>query len=249
MKIIINGANGAMGQNVLAAIESGKFDAEAVALISRSYELNEAEKKYPALEFFTGEADCVIDFSNHEGTQALTEYCIKRKLPVVVATTGHTDYEKSLIRKAAESTPVFLAANTSVGVAVLAELVKKAVAAFPDADVEIIEKHHRRKADAPSGTALMFANSIREVRPDAVYVFGREGHAVRQNNEIGIHALRYGNEVGTHEIIISNGSETLTLKHEAESRVLFAEGALKAATFITEKNAGLYGMKELLHLE
>ena len=131
----------------------------------------------------------------------------------------------------------------------LAELVKKAVAAFPDADVEIIEKHHRRKADAPSGTALMFANSIREVRPDAVYVFGREGHAVRQNNEIGIHALRYGNEVGTHEIIISNGSETLTLKHEAESRVLFAEGALKAATFITEKNAGLYGMKELLHLE
>ncbi len=246
MKIIINGANGAMGRNVLAAIESGKFDAEAVALVSRSYKLNAAERKYPTLDSYTGEADCVIDFSNHEGTQALTEYCVGRKLPVVVATTGHTDYEKSLIKKAAESTAVFLAANTSVGVAVLAELVKTAVAAFPDADVEIIERHHRRKADAPSGTALMLANSIKEVRPDAVYVFGREGHEVRQADEIGIHALRYGNEVGTHEIIISNGSETITLKHEAESRVLFAEGALKAAAYIAGRPAGLYGMRDLL---
>lgn len=246
MKIIINGANGTMGKNVISAIESGKFDAEAVALVSRSFELDEANHRYPTLEAYKGEADCVIDFSNHEGTQALAEYCISRKLPVVIATTGHTDYDKAMIKKAAESTAVFLAANTSVGVAVLAELVKKATAAFPEADIEIIEKHHNRKADAPSGTALIFANVIKEVRPDAVYVYGREGHAVRQRNEIGIHALRLGNEVGTHEIIITNGSETLTLKHEAESRVLFAEGALKAADYVADKPAGLYGMKDML---
>ena len=246
MRIIINGANGTMGKNVLAAIESGKFDAEAVALVSRSFELDEAAHKYPTLEAYKGEADCVIDFSNHEGTQELTEYCAKRKLPVVIATTGQTDYDKACIKTAAESTPVFLAANTSVGVAVLAELVKQAAAAFPEADIEIIERHHNRKADAPSGTALMFANVIKEVRPDAVYVYGREGHAKRESNEIGIHALRLGNETGTHEILISNGSETITLKHEAESRVLFAEGALKAAAYIAGKPAGLYGMRDML---
>ena len=246
MKIIINGANGTMGRNVLSTIESGKFDAEVVALVSRSYALDEAEHRYPTLEAYKGEADCVIDFSNHEGTQELTEYCAKRKLPVVIATTGHTDYDKAMIKAASKSTAVFLAANTSVGVAVLAELVKQAVAAFPEADVEIIERHHNRKADAPSGTALMFANAIKEIRPDAVYVYGREGHAVREHNEIGIHALRLGNETGTHEILISNGSETITLKHEAESRVLFAEGALRAAEFIASKPAGLYGMRDML---
>ncbi len=246
MRIIINGANGTMGRNVLASIESGRFDAETAALVSRSYENEAAEKRYASLEAFTGEADCVIDFSNHEGTAALTAYCAERHIPVVIATTGHTDYEMSLIRKCAESTAVFYAANTSVGVAVLNELVKKAAAAFPEADIEIIERHHNRKADAPSGTALIFANGIKEIRPDAVFVYGREGHAVRQKNEIGIHALRYGNEVGTHEIIISNGSETLTFKHEAESRVLFAEGALKAAAFVASKPAGMYGMKDLL---
>lgn len=247
MKIIINGANGTMGKKVIEAVESGKFNAGIAALISRSFDVNEAEHKYPTLDAFTGEADCIIDFSNHEGTTALTDYCIRRKLPVVIATTGHTDYEMSLIKKAGETVPVFLAANTSVGVAVLRELVKKAVAAFPKADIEIIEKHHNRKADAPSGTALAFANSIKEVRPDAVFVYGREGHAVREHNEIGIHAVRYGNEVGTHEIIISNGSETITIKHEAENRILFAEGALKAAEFIIDKPAGIYGMTELLN--
>lgn len=246
MKIILNGANGAMGKNVIAAAGSGKFDAEIVARVSPSFTKDAAAGTYPSLADYDGPADCVIDFSNHAGTAALTAYCAERKLPVVIATTGHTAEERELIDKAAESTAVFLAANTSVGVAVLKELVKSAAAAFPEADIEIIEKHHNRKADAPSGTALIFANSIKEVRPDAVYVYGREGHAVRQKNEIGIHALRYGNEVGTHEIIISNGSETITLKHEAESRILFAEGAIKAAAYITAKPAGMYGMSDML---
>lgn len=246
MRVIVNGANGTMGRNVIAAIESGKFDAEIAALISRSYEEDAEAKRYPSLEAFGGEADCVVDFSNHEGTAALMSYCAEHRLPAVVATTGHTPEELELIHKAAESTAVFLAANTSVGVAVLRDLVKRAAAAFPEADIEIIERHHNRKADAPSGTALIFADAVKEVRPDAVYVYGRSGHAVRQKNEIGIHALRYGNEVGTHEIIISNGSETLTLKHEAENRILFAEGALKAAEFICGKPAGLYGMSDLL---
>ena len=118
--------------------------------------------------------------------------------------------------------------------------------AFPEADIEIIEKHHNRKLDVPSGTALILANSIREVRENAVFHIGRHTNGKRTVEEIGIHSIRIGNEVGTHEIIISNGNETITLKHEAENRALFAEGALKAAAFLCGKKPGLYGMKDML---
>lgn len=245
MKVIVNGANGTMGKYVISTLQSGKYDAEAVALVSPSF--TEGEKdKYPALREYQGEADCVIDFSNHAGVRDLLDYCVSRQLPVVIATTGHTPEELELIRQASEKTGVFFSANTSVGVAVLGDLIKRAAAAFTDMDIEIIERHHNRKADAPSGTALMLANQIKEVRENAEFVCGRNGHAKRQPNEIGIHAVRYGNEVGTHEIIFSNGLETVTIKHEAENRSLFADGAVKAAFFVCGKPAGFYGMKDLL---
>ena len=117
---------------------------------------------------------------------------------------------------------------------------------FPEADIEIVEKHHNRKLDIPSGTALMLAGSIKKVRNTAEFVIGRHENGKRRPEEIGIHSLRYGNEVGTHEIIISNGNETITLKHEAENRSLFAEGALKAAAFLIGKPAGLYSMKDMI---
>ncbi len=244
-KIIVNGANGTMGRYVIQTLGSGKYEAEAAAYVSRSF-TDGGSQKYASLKDYQGEADCVIDFSNHAGVKELLDYCVERKLPVVIATTGHSPEELEMIHQAAEKTPVFLAANTSVGVAVLGDLLKRTAAAFPDMDIEIIAKHHNRKADAPSGTALLLANCIKEVRQDAVFVYGRSGHAKRQPNEIGIHALRYGNEVGTHEIIFSNGLETVTIKHEAENRSLFADGAVKAAMFLCGKPAGLYGMKDLL---
>ena len=145
-----------------------------------------------------------------------------------------------------ETIPVFFSANMSVGIAVLADIAKRAAEAFPEADIEIIERHHNRKMDIPSGTALMLANALRGVRENAVFNIGRHENGKRTVEEIGIHSLRYGNEVGTHEIIISNGNETITLKHEAENRALFAEGALKAAAFLCGKGPGLYTMKEML---
>jgi len=144
------------------------------------------------------------------------------------------------------SIPVFHSANMSVGVALLCKLVSEAVGMFPDADVEIIEKHHNRKLDAPSGTALMIAKSIQEVRTEATLNLGRSGSAKRAKEEIGIHAVRIGNEVGTHEVLISNGNETITLRHEAENRALFAQGALKAASFLVEQKPGYYTMKDLV---
>ena len=131
-------------------------------------------------------------------------------------------------------------------VALLVELAKTAARAMPDAEIEIIEKHHDRKLDAPSGTALLLANAIKEVRKNAKFIFGRSGQAKREAEEIGIHAIRMGNIVGEHEVIIGTDSQTITLKHEAHSRSLFAEGAIAAADFLIGKPEGLYDMKRML---
>ncbi len=139
-----------------------------------------------------------------------------------------------------------MSGNMSVGLAVLVTAGKQAAAAFPGADIEIIETHHNRKLNAPSGTALMLAEAMREVRPNSKFVFGRQGSHVREKEEIGIHAIRMGNIVGEHQVIISTDSQTITLKHEAHDRALFAEGALAAAEFLINKPAGLYNMQDVV---
>ncbi len=242
MNIIINGANGRMGRIVDEAIGQGGVHAVG-ARVDWSYAAGDG---LSALSEYDGPADVVIDFSNHAATSQVTEYCVGRGLPVVIATTGQTEEELRLIDEAARSVPVFLSGNMSLGVALLADLAKKAAAMFPLAEIEIIERHHDQKLDVPSGTALLLARRIQEARPDAVLLVGRHENGKRTPNEIGIHSLRYGNEVGIHEIIISTGSETITLKHEAENRALFAQGALAAAEFIVGKAPGLYDMRDII---
>lgn len=242
MNIIINGANGRMGRILDEAVQNGGEHAVA-ARVDWSYA---AGQGYSALSEYEGPADVVIDFSNHAATAAVTEYCAARGLPVVIATTGQTEEEFELIRAAAKRVPVFLSANMSLGVALLAELAKKAAAVFPGADIEIIERHHNQKLDVPSGTALLLANRIKEVRPGAELVVGRHEYGRRAANEIGIHSLRYGGEVGTHEVLLAAGGETITLKHEAENRGLFASGALAAAAFIVGREPGLYDMRSII---
>lgn len=238
MNIIVNGCTGAMGR-VLTELISTSEAYSLAAGVSRS------SPEYASLSDYQGAADCVIDFSNHANTNELLAYCIERGLPVVIATTGQTDEEKAAITAAAEKIPVFYSGNMSLGIALLVELAKQTARVFPDADIEIIERHHNRKLDAPSGTALMLADAIREVRPEATYNLGRPESGKRTKQEIGIHAVRYGNEVGTHEVIVATNSQVITLKHEAENRALFAEGALSAAAFLVNQSAGLYSMKDL----
>lgn len=246
MNIIVTSCTGHMGNIVCELIEQGVEGHTLAAKTSRKCTENGVDNCYASLNDYTGPADCVVDFSNHEAISGVMEYCVSRNLPAVIATTGFTEDELNIIKEASKKIPVFQSANMSVGVAVLRKLAKQAAAMFPDADIEIIEKHHNRKLDAPSGTALLLADSIREVRTNATYVEGRSGHAKRTPEEIGIHAIRIGNEVGTHEIIMSNGKETITLKHEAENRALFAQGALKAASFLNGKEPGLYTMDDLV---
>lgn len=245
MRIILSGMSGRMGAAVMAVSADGYMDSEIVAGV----DIKPSEGEIPCYSDFSDikeTADCIIDFSNHASIKAVADYAVTAGLPLVVATTGHTDEEKEIIRKASESVPVFFSANMSMGVALLCRMATMAAKTLPGADIEIVETHHNRKLDAPSGTALMIANAIKSVRESAKFIFGRSGMAKRDTEEIGIHAVRRGNIVGIHEVIVSTDYETITIKHEAHSRSLFAEGALTAAAFITGKKPGLYEMSSLI---
>lgn len=242
IKVLINGACGRMGKEVEKLVEAS----ETMTVAAKVDKMAAESGCYTDINDFSGEADVIIDFSNHLGTKDLLDYAVKNNIPTVVATTGHTDEELAMIEEAGKKIAVFHSANMSLGVALLCELAVKAAATMPDADIEIVETHHNRKLDAPSGTALMIANAIKAVREKAQFVFGREGMAKREKNEIGVHAVRRGNIVGIHEVLVSTDSQTITLKHEAHSRALFAEGAVSAAEFILGKPAGLYNMNSIV---
>lgn len=242
IKVLINGACGRMGKEVEKLVEAS----ESMTVAAKVDKMAAESGCYTDINDFSGEADVIIDFSNHLGTKDLLDYAVKKNIPTVVATTGHTDEELAMIEEAGKRIAVFHSANMSLGVALLCELAVKTAATMPDADIEIVETHHNRKLDAPSGTALMIANAIKAVREKAKFVFGREGMAKREKNEIGVHAVRRGNIVGIHEVLVSTDSQTITLKHEAHSRALFAEGAVSAAEFILGKPAGLYNMNSIV---
>ena len=241
MDIIINGAGGRMGRALRAMLE--KKGAKAAALIDPFVK---EDGMLENLADYQGSADCIIDFSNHAGTQQLLNYALEKRLPVVICTTGHTPQELEWISQAAQTIPVFRSGNMSLGIAVLTRLVKDAAKMFPDADIEIVESHHNQKLDVPSGTALMLAHSVQAVREDATLLVGRHENGKRTRQEVGIHSLRMGNTVGIHEVIINTGTQILTLKHEAQDRSLFAEGALAAAQFLMGQTSGLYNMDDIV---
>ena len=241
MKVVLCGANGAMGKLIDEAL-----GAECVARVSIDGQ-NGVPKTFA--ELGSVEADAIIDFSHHSAIGEVLAYAKENKLAVVVGTTGHTEEEKAMIYEAAKEIPVFFSGNMSLGIAVLCRLAKEAARWFPDADIEIVEVHHNRKVDAPSGTALMLYNAVKEVRPDAAAHCGRAGEGKRQPHEIGIASLRMGNVVGIHEVHICTPNQTLTLKHEAGNRGMFANGSVEAARFIVGKPAGLYNMNQMLETQ
>lgn len=241
MKVIINGIDGAMG-TILARVIGQTGDMEVVAGVTPTG----ADGAYLTLDAYQGPADVVIDFSHHSATEDLMKYCVSRKLPAVVCTTGQTEEEMACITKAAESIPVFKSGNMSVGVAITAKVVKEIAAKFGACDIEIVETHHHRKADAPSGTALMLADAVREARPELHYKPGRSGDCRREPDEIGINSVRMGNIVGIHEVMFGTDTQTITVTHQAHDRALFADGAVAAARFLAGKPAGMYDMDDLL---
>ena len=249
MNFIIHGAAGRMGGNLIAAVEKSGHTVSACVDILYA----DAAKKNPDYPCFASidacdvPADCIIDFSNHVTTIPLLTYATEKKIPVMLATTGQTEDEKAAITAAADKIPLFRAANMSLGIATLVSLVKTAVCMFPDADIEIIEKHHNQKLDVPSGTALALADAVKAVREEAEFVVGRHENGKRRKEEVGIHSLRLGGVVGEHEVIITTGNETISLKHEAHSRAVFADGGVMAAAYVAAQTVpGLYTMEDLV---
>ena len=241
MKVMIIGAAGRMGKELMTLAANGYAGTTAafgVDAFSDAYPHTPAE--------CDGTPDVIVDFSHASATDAVLDWAVANSIPCVVGTTGHTKEQLSHIAKASEIIPVFHSGNMSVGIAVLLQLAKQAARAFPDADIEIIEVHHKHKADAPSGTALMLASAIEEVRPDARRVLGRSGMGKREKQDIGISAVRMGNVVGEHKVCICTESQTITLEHKAHTRALFAEGGLTAAAYIVNQGAGLYSMQQML---
>lgn len=245
MDIIINGANGRMGKVLCALIEESDNFCVA-ALVDAAFETNAKAKIYKHIFEYTKKSDVIIDFSFHTCAPVLCAYAVKAKTPLVIATTGHTEKEKSMICSAAKQIPVFYCANMSLGVSLTVCIAKMTAKAFPKSEIEIIEKHHSKKTDIPSGTALMIAEAIRSVRPQLQIKSGNRCSGARSKNELFIHSLRLGNSAGSHEIVFALPFQTVTVKHEAHDRRLFAEGALAAARFIAKKQCGLYSAQDLL---
>ncbi|MBR5545623.1 MAG: 4-hydroxy-tetrahydrodipicolinate reductase [Clostridia bacterium] len=244
MKILLGGALGRMGREVTLAA-----DGQIAFGVDVAY--NGQPCDYPVFngyEQFTGKADVIIDFSRPDALPELLKLAVENKMPVVLCATGYTDVELKSIEEAARQIPVLRSANMSLGVNVLQELVAMAARTLEGYDIEIVEKHHRMKADSPSGTALMLYEAAqKEKGPQTEPVYGRYGRAEkRTNGEIGIHAVRGGTVTGEHEVGFYGSGEQVILTHRAENRALFAQGALKAARYLLDKPAGLYSMRDVV---
>ena len=246
LNIMLCGCGGRMGAAVIAAAK------EAGDRIVAGVDINPAaDSPFPIFtspDEFQGRADVIVDFSHHSALQGLLAYATKNGTPIVVCTTGHTEEELAAMKEASKAVPVFFSRNMSLGINLLIALCRRAAATLGDAfDIEIIEKHHNQKLDAPSGTALMIADAISEEK-EHPYVYDRHAERrARAKGEIGLHAVRGGTLVGEHEVMFCGKDEIITLSHSAASREVFATGALRAAHFMTGKPAGLYNMDDVVN--
>ncbi len=245
--IILSGANGKMGK-VITALAAENDDLNIVC----GFDVNTDSNEFPVYANpaeYIGDADVIIDFSHPSAFENLTEYALKRNLPVIMCTTGLSSVQLKKLEEMSKEIPVFFSANMSLGINLLIQLAKKATEILNGFDIEIVERHHNQKIDAPSGTALAIADAINEsMSADAEYVYDRHSkRCKRSKNEIGIHAVRGGTIVGDHSVIFAGKDEVIELNHYAHSKEVFASGALAAARFMKGKPAGFYNMTDLVN--
>lgn len=247
MKVLLSGCGGTMGR-IIVNIISERGDIEICAGVDK-YPPKDVD--FPVFtEYNKCDVDCdvIVDFSHPSALDDLLQFAISQKLPIVLSTTGLDDEQNVKTAKASEHIPVFKSANMTLGINLMIELLKKSAEFLEGFDIEIIEKHHNKKVDAPSGTALMLADGINEALDEKKeYKHGRHGAtAKREENEIGIHAVRGGTIVGEHQVHFIGPDEIIEIRHTALSKTVFAEGALRAAKFLVGKPAGRYEMKDML---
>lgn len=246
IKILLSGAAGRMGR----AVASLAADREDTVIVGGIDPVG-GNADFPIVakpELWSGECDAVVDFSNASGIYDLLDWCVKNRVPAVISTTGMDEAAIEAIKKASREIAIFRSANMSLGVSLLKDLAARAAKLLgEDFDVEIIERHHNRKLDAPSGTALILADAIAAQREESRYVYDRHSvRRARESSEIGIHSVRGGTIIGEHEVLFAGANERISLSHSAESREVFAAGALHAAAFIVGREPGLYNMDDLV---
>ena len=246
LKVLINGINGRMGQEVLKSVNNSSDFEICCGVDTISSDSN--FPIYTDTDSIKGNPDIIIDFSIPEATMNILEYASKNSIPVVVATTGFSEEQLEVIKNYSKSLPIFRSGNMSYEVNIMADIVAKLANQLKDSDIEIVETHHRNKIDSPSGTALILADSINNTLNNEMnYQYNR--NSVRQKRpekEIGIHSIRGGTEVGKHTVLFLGNNESFEITHTVTSRSIFAEGALKAARFLINQNSGLYNMKDLI---
>ncbi len=249
VKIIMHGCNGKMGQ-MISGIVAADADAEIVAGIDA---FDDGHNTYPVFTDINAcdvQADCLIDFSIATAVDKMLAYCVDKKLPCVLCTTGLTAEQLKKVEEASKQVAVLKSANMSLGINLLLKMLKEAASVLAPAgyDIEIVEKHHRLKVDAPSGTALALADSINEeLNHEYEYVYDRSSRREkRPDKEIGISAVRGGTIVGDHDVIFAGTDEVITFSHSAYSKGVFGKGAVQAAKFLAEKGAGLYDMSNVI---
>lgn len=249
VRAIMHGCNGKMGRVITGIIKEDK-EIELVAGIDAYTGIANEYPVFEKLELCDVEADVVIDFSNAKATDSLLEYCVEKQIPVVLCTTGLSEEQLEKVKEASTKVAILKSANMSLGINLLMKLLKDATKVLATAgyDIEIVEKHHNQKVDAPSGTALALADSINEAADNAYhYVYDRsQVREKREQKEIGISAVRGGTIVGDHEVIFAGTDEVIEFKHTAYSKAVFGKGAVEAAKFLAGKPAGHYDMSDVI---
>lgn len=248
-RIIMNGCNGKMGQSITGICKEDA-DVEIVAGIDLYDGIKNDYPVFASIDECDIKADVIIDFSNAKAVDGLLDYCVKTGTPVVLCTTGLSDEQLEKVNQVSKEVAVLKSANMSLGINTLMELLKKAALVFAPAgfDMEIVEKHHNQKLDAPSGTALALADSLNDaLEADYEYKYDRsQERKKREKYEIGISAVRGGNIVGEHDVIFAGQDEVITFSHTAYSKAVFGKGAVEAAKFLSGKGAGMYDMADVI---
>jgi len=248
VRILLSGCNGKMGQ-VISKLASEKENVRIAAGLDINTSIQNPYPVYTDINKCDVKVDVIVDFSHPSVLQNLLEFAIARKIPAVIATTGLSNSQVKMLHEASKNIPIFYSANMSIGVNLMLDLVKKAAKVLEgNFDIEIIEKHHNQKIDAPSGTALTIADAINSVLSEEhEYIYDRHSRRKKRNKkEIGIHAVRGGTIVGEHSVIFAGNDEIIEIKHTATSKYIFAEGSLNAAVFLHDKQPGMYTMDDLI---
>lgn len=247
LKILVNGCNGKMGQILCSLIEKD-IDLSLVCGVDKTCTDNCNFPIYTDISMIKESIDIIIDFSIPEATLNILKYAKNNKIPIVIATTGLSEEQENILKSTSNDIPIFRSANMSYEISIMQKVLELLSPLLKDSDIELIETHHNRKIDSPSGTALMLANTINSsLNNQYHYIYNRhEKREKREKNEIGISSIRGGNIVGEHTVQFFSEFETFEIKHTSYSRNVFAEGAIKAAKFLTSKTAGYYSMNDII---